>query len=178
MIVLVAGVAGSGKTTVGKLLAGRLGWQFEDGDALHPAANIAKMQAGVPLTDDDRRPWLAAVMAWLDDRIAAGEHAVIACSALKRRYRDELRQGRPQLRIVFLQADRAVLAARLASRHGHFFQPALLDSQLADAEIPLPPEPALVVMADQSAVGMVDDIVGLLGLTAYGGTGGTSETAP
>lgn len=166
MMVLVAGVAGSGKTTVGKLLADRLDWQFEDGDALHPAANIAKMHAGVPLTDDDRQPWLTAIMAWLDGRKAAGEQAVLACSALKRRYRDQLRQGRPELRIVFLQADRAILAARLASRHGHFFKPALLDSQLADAEIPQPPEPALVVMADQSAAAMVDDIIGGLGLTA------------
>jgi gluconokinase len=178
MIVLIAGVAGSGKTTVGALLARRLGWQFEDGDALHPAANIAKMHAGLPLTDDDRRPWLAAVMAWLDGEIAAGEQAVIACSALKRRYRDQLRQGRPELRIVFLRADRAILAARLTSRHGHFFQPALLDSQLADAEVPPPSEPALVVMADRPAVAMVADIAGRLGLTAYGGTGGEPETAP
>jgi gluconokinase len=178
MIVLVAGVAGSGKTTVGALLARRLGWPFEDGDALHPAANIAKMHAGVPLTDEDRGPWLAAVMAWLDAQFTAGQPAVIACSALKRRYRDQLRQGRPELRIVFLQADRAILAARLASRHGHFFKPALLDSQLADAEIPPPSEPALLVMADQPAAAMVDEIVGRLGLTAYGGTGGESETAP
>jgi len=178
MIVLVAGVAGSGKTTVGALLARRLGWPFEDGDALHPAANIAKMHAGLPLTDEDRRPWLAAVMAWLDAQIAAGEQAAIACSALKRRYRDQLRQGRPELRIVYLQADRAILADRLASRHGHFFKPALLDSQLSDAEIPPPSEPALVVMADQPAAAMVDDIVGRLGLTPYGGASGESETAP
>ncbi len=178
MIVLVAGVAGSGKTTVGALLARRLGWPFEDGDALHPAANIAKMHAGLPLTDEDRRPWLAAVMAWLDAQAAAGEPAVIACSALKRRYRDQLRQGRPELHIVFLQADRAILAARLASRHGHFFQPALLDSQLADAEIPPPSEPALVVRADQPAAAMAAEITGRLGLTAYGGTRGESETAP
>jgi carbohydrate kinase (thermoresistant glucokinase family) len=118
------------------------------------------------------------VMAWLDDQIAAGEPAVIACSALKRRYRDQLRQGRPELRIVFLQADRAILVARLASRHGHFFQPALLDSQLADAEIPPASEPALVVMADQPAAAMVAEIAGRLGLAAYGGTGGESETAP
>ena len=178
MIVLVAGVAGTGKTTVGVLLARRLGWPFEDGDALHPAANIAKMHAGVPLTDEDRQPWLAAVMSWLDGRIMAGEQAVIACSALKRRYRDQLREGRPELRIVFLQADRPTLAARLSSRHGHFFQPALLDSQLADAELPPPSEPALVVMADQPPAAMVDEIIGRLGLTAYGGMGVESETGP
>ncbi len=178
MIVLVAGVSGSGKTTAGALLARRLGWAFEDGDELHPAANIAKMHAGVPLTDEDRRPWLAAVMAWLDGRIAAGEQAVIACSALKRRYRDQLRQGRPELRIVFLQVSRATLAARLAGRHGHFFQPGLLGSQLADAEVPPPSEPALVVMADRPVAAVVQDIIDRLGLAAYRGTGGESETAP
>jgi carbohydrate kinase (thermoresistant glucokinase family) len=178
MIVLVAGASGSGKTTAGALLAGRLGWPFEDGDDLHPAANVAKMHAGVPLTDEDRRPWLAAVMAWLDSRIAAGGQGVIACSALKRRYRDQLRQGRPELRIVFLEADRATLAARLASRHGHFFQPGLLDSQLADAEAPLPSEPALVVRAGRPAEVVVKEIISRLGLTAYRGTGGGSETAP
>ena len=87
MIVLVAGVAGSGKTTIGILLAQQLGWPFEDGDELHPAANIAKMRAGVPLTDEDRQPWLHAVAGWMDQRIAAGESGVIACSALKRSYR-------------------------------------------------------------------------------------------
>lgn len=178
MIVLVAGVSGSGKTTAGALLARRLGWAFEDGDELHPAANIAKMHAGVPLTDEDRRPWLATVMAWLDGRIAAGEQAVIACSALKRRYRDQLRQGRPELRIVFLQASRATLATRLARRHGHFFQPGLLSSQLADAEVPPPSEPALVVMAGRPVAAVVDDIIDRLGLAAYRGTGGESETAP
>jgi carbohydrate kinase (thermoresistant glucokinase family) len=178
MIVLVAGVSGSGKTTVGVLLARRLGWLFEDGDDLHPAANIAKMHAGVPLTDEDRRPWLAAVMAWVDQRIAAGEQAVIACSALRRSYRDELRHGRPSLRIVFLEADRATLAARLAARHGHFFQPGLLASQLADAEIPLPSEPAIVLMDDQPADALAQDIMGRLGLAAYGGASGGSEMAP
>src|SRR5215469_15340706 len=93
--VVVVGVTGSGKTTVGTLLADRLGWSFTDGDTLHPAANIAKLAAGQPLSDEDRRPWLRAIAAWMDQRIGAGQHAVIACSALKRDYRDQLLDGRP-----------------------------------------------------------------------------------
>jgi gluconokinase len=93
MIVIVAGVSGSGKTTVGSMLAGRLGWRFADADAFHPAANIAKMRAGLPLTDADRRPWLRAIGAWMDERTEAGESAVVTCSALKRAYRDALLDG-------------------------------------------------------------------------------------
>ncbi len=145
MIVVVAGVSGSGKSTVGALLATRLGWPFTDGDALHPAANVAKMRAGHPLTDADREPWLAAVTARIDGYLAAGQSAVLACSALKRHYRDELTAGRPEVRIVFLATSRDVLRARLLARHGHFFPSALLDSQLADAQVPEPAERALVV---------------------------------
>src|SRR3984957_8568732 len=131
MIVVVAGVSGSGKSTVGSLLAGRLGWPFTDADALHPAANIAKMRAGHPLTDADRRPWLATVGACMDRYAAAGESAVLACSALKRSYRDELLAGRRAGRNVVLCASREMLEARLRARHGHFFPAALLVSQLA-----------------------------------------------
>jgi carbohydrate kinase (thermoresistant glucokinase family) len=177
MIVLVAGVAGSGKSTIGSLLAGQLGWVFEDGDELHPAANIAKMRAGVPLSDEDRRPWLRAVAAWMDQRTAGGESGVIACSALKRSYREFLCRGRPSLRIVFLQVDRETLAARLAARHGHFFRAELLDSQLADAELPLPPEPGIVVAADHPPADVTQEIIGRLGLTAYGRASPGSETA-
>jgi gluconokinase len=172
MIVLVAGVAGSGKTTIGKLLARQLGWEFEDGDDLHPAANIAKMRAGVPLTDEDRRPWLLAVAAWMDQRIAAGRSGVIACSALKRSYRHLLSAGRPAMRIVFLQVSRDVLAARLATRPGHFFRPQLLDSQLADAEDPLPAEHGIVVTAESAPADVTAEIIRRLGLSAYGGTTG------
>ena len=136
MVVVLAGVSGSGKTTVGILLATRLGCVFEDGDALHPAANIAKMHAGIPLTDDDRWPWLQQVGSWIDQRITAGASGVIACSALKRSYRDCLRQGRPALRVVILNVDRDDLAVRLAQRHGHFFPAALLNSQLGELELP------------------------------------------
>ncbi len=121
MIVVVAGVAGSGKTTVGQLLARRLGWLFADGDSFHPAANIAKMRAGLPLTDADRQPWLAAIGSWMDDIIASGQSAVLACSALKRRYRDELIGGRDHAVMVFLTITQEQDEARLHARQGHFF---------------------------------------------------------
>jgi len=147
MIVVVAGVSGSGKTTVGVLLAKTLGWHFTDGDALHPAANIAKMRAGHPLTEADRKPWLKRVMAWMDGYQASGQSAVLACSALKLSYRDKLRAASPGVRIVFLEVSRSVLAARLGARHGHFFPAALLDSQLAAVQVPQPGEDALVLAA-------------------------------
>ena len=175
MIVLVTGVSGSGKSTIGTLLAGRLHWAFEDGDALHPAANIAKMRAGVPLTDADRWPWLHAVAGWMDQRLAAGQQAVIACSALKRAYRDLLRDGRPQVRIVFLSVSHDVLAARLAARHGHFFAARLLDSQLATLEPPGPREEVLTVEATAPPAEVVTAITAGLGLApappAPGGPG-------
>src|SRR5882724_1032143 len=146
MIVIVAGVSGSGKSTVGELLAGRLGWRFADADQFHPAANVEKMRAGVPLTDEDRWPWLRTIGAWMDERIAAGQQAVVTCSALKRSYRDVLLAGRPQARMVFLAPDREVLARRLAARPGHFFPAQLLGSQFADLE---PPQ------ADERVVSMV-----------------------
>lgn len=148
MIVVVAGVSGSGKTTVGALLAGRLGWEFTDGDALHPAANVAKMRSGIPLTDADRQPWLAAIGRWMDARVAAGTSAVLACSALHRAYRDTLLAGRPAVRLVFLAVSREVATARLATRHGHFFPASLLDSQFCDLDQPTPGEQVLVADAD------------------------------
>lgn len=141
MIVVVAGVAGSGKTTVGQLLARRLGWQFADGDTFHPAANVAKMRAGLPLTDADRQPWLAAITAWMDDVIASGQSAVVACSALKRRYRDELIGDREQAVLVFLTITQTQDEARLHARKGHFFHEPLMASQFAALEPPDPAEP-------------------------------------
>ena len=116
MIVIVAGVAGSGKTTVGTQLATRLGWRFADADDFHSAANVAKMRAGIPLTDKDRAPWLRAITGWMDDVEAAGESAVITCSALRRRYRDELLSGRPAATMVFLEVSREDLVQRLSHR--------------------------------------------------------------
>jgi gluconokinase len=145
MIVVVAGVSASGKSTVGALIAARLGWPFTDGDALHPAANVAKMHAGHALDDADRRPWLTAVTERIDGYLEEGESAVLACSLLKRRYRDEVTAGRPTVRIVFLDVSRKLLTERLHARHGHFFPAALLDSQLAALDPPQPSERLLVV---------------------------------
>jgi gluconokinase len=159
MIVVVAGVSASGKSTVGRLIAARLGWPFTDGDALHPAANVAKMHAGHALNDADRRPWLTAVSKRIDGYLEAGESAVLACSLLKRRYRDEITAGRPSVRIVFLDVSREVLTERLRARHGHFFPAALLDSQLAILEPPQPGERLLVVAETGQPPGVIADEV-------------------
>lgn len=146
-VLMVCGVSGSGKTTVGRLLAQRLAWPFQEGDALHPPENIRKMAAGRPLDDADRRPWLAAVARWVDGQRAARMPGVITCSALKRAYRDALRAGRPQLRLLFLRMAEPAIAARLAGRHGHFMPPSLLHSQFEALQAPGADEDALVVDA-------------------------------
>jgi gluconokinase len=167
MIVILAGVSGSGKSVVGTIMAARLGWVFEDSDALHSVAQIAKMRAGVPLTDADRWPWLAVVAAWIDQRIAVGGSAVIACSALKRSYRDFLRDNRPAVKIVLLQVDQATLMARLTARRGHFFPARLLQSQLAALEMPTPGEPATVVIpVAATPADTANEVMDRLGLTA------------
>jgi carbohydrate kinase (thermoresistant glucokinase family) len=158
MIVLVAGVSASGKTTVGSLLADRLGWPFTDADALHSAANIAKMRAGHALSDADRRPWLATVGARMNAYVASGQSAVLACSALKRSYREQLLAGRPEARMVFLHVTRKVLEARLRARPGHFFPAALLDSQLAILQPPEPDED-VVVLDDTTSPEQVVDVI-------------------
>jgi len=139
-VLLVMGVSGSGKTTVGSLLAGRLGWTYAEADNFHPPANVAKMHAGHPLTDADRLPWLDAIGAWIDQTTADGESAVVTCSALKRSYRDRLRAGRPNVVVIYLDADPETVRTRLATRHGHFFPPDLLASQFRDLEPPGPDE--------------------------------------
>jgi gluconokinase len=144
-LLVVMGVSGAGKTTVGELIAKRLDWPFIDGDDLQPPANIDKMRSGAPLTDADRAPWLAAIGDWLDARIEAGEPGVVACSALKRAYRDRLRAGHPQVRIVYLRGSESEIARRLARREGHFWPPQLLASQFADLEPPQADEHAIVV---------------------------------
>jgi gluconokinase len=162
VILIVAGVAGSGKTTVGALLAGRLRWRFADADTFHPEANVAKMRAGVPLTDEDRAPWLRAVGGWMDTRIAAGQSGVVTCSALKRAYRDQLLAGRPAATMIFLQVSRDVLASRLHSRPGHFFPEKLLESQLADLEPPGQDERVCTVLADGEPEQTAAKIIALL----------------
>jgi gluconokinase len=163
MIVILAGVAGSGKSTIGRFLAARQGWTFEDADLLHSTADIAKMMSGVPLTDADRWPWLHTVAAWLDREIAAGKSAVVACSALKRSYRDFLREGRPDVQIALLEVDEATLTARLAGRHDHFFPMKLMQSQLAILEMPTPDEHMLVVPAAGTPAAMASKIIDGLG---------------
>ncbi|MHA4817528.1 gluconokinase [Streptomyces aculeolatus] len=131
---VVMGVSGAGKSTVARLLADRLGWALAEADDFHPARNIEKMRAGTPLTDADRRPWLRAIAGWLAAWAGAGENAIVTCSALKRAYRDVLRDAGPRVRFVHLHGDHDTLARRLGGRSGHFMPPALLDSQLADLE--------------------------------------------
>jgi carbohydrate kinase (thermoresistant glucokinase family) len=158
--VLVAmGVSGSGKSTLGEKLAERLGWPFKEGDELHPAANIAKMSSGQPLDDADRAPWLEAVGAWIDQWLAAGSHGVITCSALKRAYRDTLRQGRPSVEFVFLDLDQATIAERLEHRRGHYWPPKLLASQFADLQRPAADEPVIVVDGTKPLEANVEQVV-------------------
>jgi gluconokinase len=171
VIVIVAGVSGSGKSTVGQGLSDRLGWEFTDGDSMHPASNIAKMSHGIPLTDADRWPWLHAIAAWIGRQIAAGRPAVVACSALHRSYRELLLDGHPvsEAAIAFLLIDHDLAARRLAARHGHFFDPALLDSQFADTEPPAPDEAGVYpVPVAAAAATVVDEIIGRLGLHPAG----------
>jgi gluconokinase len=156
-ILIVMGVSGSGKTTVGALLAGTLGWPYAEADAFHSPANVAKMAAGHPLTDEDRWPWLQAIGAWIDDQLARGEHGVVTCSALKRAYRDVLR--RPGVQLVYLHGPRELIAQRMASRQGHFFKPTMLDSQLADLEEPSPDEGVITVSIGSTPAEIVDEVV-------------------
>jgi gluconokinase len=142
-VLVLMGVTGCGKSTVGGVLAGRLGWEMGEGDDLHPVANVAKMASGQPLNDEDRRPWLALVRGWIDEHVLGGQPGVITCSALKRSYRDVLRGD--HVVFVHLHGTREQLVARLAARHGHFMAAALLDSQLADLEPPGPDEQALQI---------------------------------
>jgi gluconokinase len=142
---IVMGVSGSGKTTVAEILAEKLGWPFRDGDDFHPPANVAKMHAGTPLTDEDRWPWLAAIAAWIAEARGRGGHVIVTCSALKRVYRDALRDGHADVRFVYLEGTKELIASRLAKRKNHFMPPALLDSQFATLEPPAADEAPLTV---------------------------------
>jgi gluconokinase len=161
---VVMGVSGSGKSTIADHLAGRLGWRYEDGDRFHPARNVAKMSAGQPLTDEERWPWLQAIADEIDRLSAAGERAVVACSALKRAYRDILVHGRDDVRIVFLDGTQDLIAARLAARKGHFMPPGLLASQFKTLERPGANERPITVSIDAPVEVIVDDIVSQLNL--------------
>jgi gluconokinase len=135
MVILLMGVTGAGKTTIGRLLAQQLGWNFVDGDEFHSAANIEKMRRGIPLTDTDREPWLAALGKVIADAIAQNNNLVLASSALKQQYRTRLLIS-PEVRLVYLKGSRDLIAARLRNRHGHFATASLLAGQFADLEEP------------------------------------------
>lgn len=161
-VIVVMGVSGSGKTTVAALLAGRLNWEFEDGDWLHPEANVEKMHRGIPLTDEDRWPWLRAIAAWIDEKRREGRHGVVACSALKRRYRDVLIGERRDVRLVYLKGDEALIGRRIAARHGHFMPEALLRSQFEALEEPGEDEHPIVVSVEAKPAEIVARILAAL----------------
>jgi gluconokinase len=164
MIVIVMGVSGSGKTTLAEGLAAHLRWRFQEGDDLHPAANVAKMSRGEPLTDADREPWLGALGRWLDERVAAGEDAVLTCSALRRTYRDRLRDGRPGVVFCHVSPPVEVLERRLQERRGHYMPASLLPSQLATLEPLEPDEPGMTVSGDDSPADVLSEALRGLGL--------------
>jgi gluconokinase len=154
-VIVVAGVSGSGKSTLGATIAAKLGWPYAEADEFHPAANIEKMSKGIPLTDADRAPWLAAIAGHIEGICKRGEHAVVSCSALKRAYRDQLvgarRETVPCVKIVLLDGDEATIGARLSHRAHHFMPASLLKSQFATLERPTPDEHVVVVPIAGSA---------------------------
>lgn len=160
------GVSGSGKTTIARELASRLGWTFEEGDILHPQANVAKMHAGVPLDDADRAPWLNAVAAWIDRQRATNASGIITCSALKRSYRDIITGDRPDVRLVYLRGSYELIASRLAQRHGHFMPASLLKSQFDALEEPAADENPLMVDIGSTPGKIADSIIDRLHLEA------------
>ena len=165
MILIVMGVSGAGKTLIGELLAQRLGCSFVDGDEFHSASNKQKMAQGIPLTDEDRWPWLAAIRAAIEAKVRAGQSLIVGCSSLKRVYRDVLRggaQGDGNVRFVYLKGSFEVLHERLATRGRHFFNPALLQSQLDTLEEPSEDE-AITVSIELSPDEIVDEVVSNLG---------------
>jgi gluconokinase len=157
MMIIIFGVSGAGKTTVGKLLACELRWRLIEADDFHPAANIEKMRSGHPLTDKDRWPWLEQLRQQIERSLSAGENAVLACSALKHAYRNRLRVS-DEVKFVFLRGDHALIEKQLRSRHGHFMNPKLLRSQFADLEEPNPDEEVITVELGRSLQEIVDEI--------------------
>jgi carbohydrate kinase (thermoresistant glucokinase family) len=162
-VVVVMGVSGSGKSTVGQDLADRLHAAYQEGDALHPAANVDKMSHGIPLTDADRRPWLHAIAAIIDGWLERHEAGVVTCSALKRAYRDILIGQREGVVLVYLEGSHELIAQRMAARHGHFMPTALLDSQFATLEPPTQDEPHITVAVDAPPDAIVETIIQQLG---------------
>jgi gluconokinase len=161
-ILVVMGVSGSGKSTIGTQLALQLHWEFEDGDWFHPARNIDKMHAGLPLTDEDRAPWLIAIADFIDQARLSGRHAVVACSALKRRYRTVIVGNRPDVRLIYLKGSMELIGRRIAARHEHFMPQSLLQSQFDALEEPGPDEHPIVVSVAPRPREIVDEILDAL----------------
>ncbi|MFH5926639.1 gluconokinase [Roseomonas xinghualingensis] len=159
MVVIVMGVSGSGKTTAAKLLAAELGWEFREGDDLHPPANVERMRTGIPLIDEDRWPWLHRIAAVVDDWLERGVSGVLTCSALKRSYRDMIIGPRPNIRLVHIQGGASLLSPRLASRQGHYMPSSLLASQFATLEPPGEDEHPITLSADQPPERIVAAII-------------------
>jgi ribose 5-phosphate isomerase A len=165
-VLVIMGVSGVGKSTVAEALTARLGWPFEEGDALHPEVNIAKMHAGIPLTDTERQPWLERVSAWIDARRAQKQPGIITCSALKRSYRQVIVGDRPEVRLVYLRGGRDLIATHLGARSGHFMAASLMRSQIDTLEEPDPGEDPLTIDVGPSASEIADEIIRLLGSSA------------
>lgn len=161
-VVVMMGVSGSGKTTIARGVAARLGWDMLEGDAYHPPSNIEKMSHGIPLDDADRLPWLQAIAQAIDAALAARRCTVVACSALKRSYRDILIGPRKNVALVYLQGSRALLDERMRHRAGHFMPPSLLDSQLATLEEPTPDESPIIVSVAPPPEQIVDAVIAAL----------------
>jgi len=175
-VLVIMGVSGSGKSTVAGILAGQLGWDLKEGDDLHPAGNVAKMASGLPLTDDDRWPWLDRVAAWITDHTTAGIPGIITCSALKRVYRDRMRG--PNVVFVHLAGSKDQIGRRLAARSDHFMPPTLLDSQLTTLEPPDHDENTLIVDVGRRPAEVAADIIRRLGLVPQEGSSTMDSAHP